>query len=312
VAEVWVYGDERYLDEDQRFIGEYDISFLFVHFDELWDKLLALRKRYVGKVSSKEVTSFMIEALPKFYSYLISIARFAIKDCVEEKPFTDIIKNDVFKVHIGDYMAKAESVFTQKKNKDADVLANWFSEKLRKDYKFEDCSDLDFSSQDFSNTVFRYTQFRRAILNDVDFRSCSLIGASFCQAQLENCCFDNSAIHEADFSYANMKNASFANARGRAGLLNENEWKQVGFLPVSFRRADLSGADLTGANLKGADFSGSVLNGAVFTSAMLAEADFSKANLTSVDFSGANLTKADFTNTIVDRAIFNGSIGWKD
>ena len=120
IAEVWAFGDKRYLDESKHMIGEYDISFLFDHFDALWDKLLVQRKRYVGKVSSQEVTSFMIEAIPKFYSYLVSIARFAIIDCVEEKPFIDIMKNDVFKVRVGDYMAKTEPVFTQKKNKNVE------------------------------------------------------------------------------------------------------------------------------------------------------------------------------------------------
>ena len=302
IAEVWVYGDDWYLDEGQRFIGEYDVSFLFTHFEELWNKLLALRKRYVGKVTSQEVTSFIIEALPKFYSYLTNIARFAITECVDQKPFTDIMKNDVFKVRVGDYMAKTEPVFTQKKNKNAEELANMFSDRDRYDYIFEDCADLDFSARDFSNTVFRYVQFRRANLNDVNLKSCSLIGACFRQAQLENCRLDNSAIHEADFSYANMKNASLLYVRGRAGLPNENEWKHVGFLPVSFRHADLTGADLTGANLKGADFTGANLTGA----------DLSGANLNEADFTGANLTGANFTGAKTEGAIFDGSIGRED
>lgn len=281
VAEVWVYGDYWYLDKGQRMIGEYDLSFLFVYFDELWDKLLAQRRRYIGKVSSQEITTFMIRALPKFYSYLINIARFAIVDRVDEKPFTDIAKNDLFKVRIGDYMAKTEPVFSQKKSKNADALAAWFSKRLESEYVFEDCADLDFSSRDFSFTEFRYVQFRRAILNDAALKSCSLIGASFYNAQMENCRLGNSAIYEADFSYANMKNASLVNVRGKTGLPDENEWRHVGFLPVSFRYADLTGADFSGANLIGADFT------------------------------GARLTGADFTGAITDNAIFDNSIGWK-
>ena len=117
VAEVWVYGDKSYLDKNQRMVGEYDISFLFVYFNELWDKLLAERKRYVGKVTAREIKSFMIEALPDFYSYLTNIARFAIKDCVDKSPFADIDKNEKFMVNIGDYMAKTENIYTEQKNK---------------------------------------------------------------------------------------------------------------------------------------------------------------------------------------------------
>ncbi|MCL2153367.1 MAG: hypothetical protein FWH57_10505, partial [Oscillospiraceae bacterium] len=44
ITEVWVYGDKGYLDKNQYMLGEYDISFLFIYFDELWDKLLTARK----------------------------------------------------------------------------------------------------------------------------------------------------------------------------------------------------------------------------------------------------------------------------
>jgi uncharacterized protein YjbI with pentapeptide repeats len=315
IAEVWVYGEGWYLNEDQRMIGEYDVSPLFVHFDELWDKLLAQRKRFGGKVSSQEVTSAMIQSLPKFYSYLTNIARFAIVDCVDEKQFADIVKNDTFKVRVGDYMAKTEPVFTLKKNKNADELVLSFSERDRYDYIFEDCSDLDFSSRDFSNTVFRYVQFRRTILNNASLDSCSLIGASFYKTQLENCCLDHSAVYEADFSYANMKNSSLVNVRGKAGLPNKSEWQHVGFLPVSFKNADLSGANFKWANLTGADFSGANLAGANFTCAVLDDVIFANAVLDGVDFTGTVLKgvnladlkhkKTDISDQVMKRADFS-------
>ena len=77
VAEVWVYGDELYLDRSQRMVGNFDISFLFVYFSELWDKLLSARKRYVGRISAQEVASLMIQTLPDFYLYLANTAIFA-------------------------------------------------------------------------------------------------------------------------------------------------------------------------------------------------------------------------------------------
>ncbi|MCL1809045.1 MAG: pentapeptide repeat-containing protein [Clostridiales bacterium] len=297
VAEVWVYGDGWYLNNGQRMIGEYDVSLLFVNFDELWDKLLAERKRYIGKVSAQEVTSLMIDALPKFYSYLASIVRFAIIDCVDKKPYIDILKNDVFKVRVGDYMSKTEPVFTQKKKKDAEELADWFSERLDYDYVFEDCAGLDFSARDFSYTVLRYIQFRRAILNNANLQFCSLIGTSFYRAQLENCRLDNSAIFEADFSYANMKNSSLVSVRGRAGMQNKKHWQFVGFLPVSFKYADLTGTDFTDAKLAGADF----------TNANLAGANLSDADLAGADFTDAILDGADFTDAVLDGAIFTGA-----
>jgi len=273
-AEVWVYGDNWYCDKNQRMVGEYDISFLFGYFDELWDKLLSARKRYVGKVTAQEVAAFMLEILPDFYSYLINIARFAITDCIDKKPFIDIAKNEAFRVNVGDYKAKTEPVFTVSKNKDAVALAKWFEERLENEYCFEDYSGLDFSGRSFTHTEFRYSQFRDSNLNNVSLENSALIGASFRRARMENCRLDNCSIYEADFSYAILRNASFVSARGRAGLPNEKEWRHVGFLPVNFRHADLTNADFRWANLTGADFTGAILTDADFTGAILDGAGF--------------------------------------
>jgi hypothetical protein len=74
---------------------------MFVYFDKLWDDLISLKKRYTGKVSAQEVTAYMLGALPSFYSYLKSIAHFAIMDCAFDKAFHDIEKNEFFKVRVG-------------------------------------------------------------------------------------------------------------------------------------------------------------------------------------------------------------------
>ena len=85
---------------------------------------------------------------------------------------------------------------------------------------------------------------------------------------------NNCVIYEADFSYAKLKGASFVNALGGAGPLFSDVWWSVGYLPVSFRHADLTNADFTGANLAGADFTGAKLDGAIFTDAVLDGAIF--------------------------------------
>jgi uncharacterized protein YjbI with pentapeptide repeats len=282
IAEVWVYGDKLYLDKNQRMIGEYDISFLFDSFEELWNKLLSERKRYVGKVPAREITTFMINTLPDYYSYLTNIARFAIADVVEQSPFTDITKDDIFKVKIGDYMAYSEPVFIGRKNKDAKKLIELVEERRDSGFIFEDYSYLDFSGCSFTFTDFSYSQFRNTNLNGVTLEGADLTGTNFRYANMENCCMNNCSIYEADYSYANLTNASFVNVCGQAGLPDEKEWSNVGFLPVSFRNADLSNADFTGANLMGADFTGARLDGVDFTYAILDNTIFSDGNAAGV------------------------------
>ncbi|EAE9782474.1 pentapeptide repeat-containing protein [Listeria monocytogenes] len=60
-------------------------------------------------------------------------------------------------------------------------------------------------------------------------------------------------------------------------------------------RADLNGADLSGANLRRADLSGADLNGANLNGADLNGADLNGANLNGADLSYANLRRADLS-----------------
>ena len=59
---------------------------------------------------------------------------------------------------------------------------------------------------------------------------------------------------------------------------------------ANLRSADLSGADLSGADLRSANLSGADLSGANLRSADLSGANLSGANLRSADLSGADLS----------------------
>jgi len=278
VAEVFVYDNESYADKTQRLVGEYEVSFLFIYFDELWDWLLTERKRYAGKVKVQDIKAFILESLPKFYAYLASIARFALLDSSGESHFTDIEKNEKFTVSVGNYMASTIPVYVESKTKNAKKLAEWFNEQLFEEYFFGDYSHLDFTEKTFLSTDFRYTRFQGSALNNTNFERSMLTGASFRNANMQGCRLDNCYIFASDFSYATLINASFVSARGRAGLQDEKEWQHVGYLPVNFRYADLTNANFTGANLSGADFTGATLTGANFTDAVLDGAIFDNNN----------------------------------
>lgn len=281
LAEIFAYDDEHYLDVGLRTVGTYDITFLFVYFEELWEKLLIVRKRFPGQITSQEVTSFMLESLPDFYSYLINIARFAIADCVDTEPFVSIIKGDIFMICVGEYMAKTELVFIENKNKDAKELTDWFLEELDEVYMCGDYSCLDFSAKSFDYNNYCYANFRGSSLINASLEGAMLVGTCFRNAHMEGCHLDKASINEADFSNAILKNASFINAHGRLGLPDEQNWWHVGFLPVSFRNADLTDANFKGADLTGADFSGAVLTGADFTDAIIINAIFDDGNIPS-------------------------------
>ena len=274
-GEVRIYGDESYLDINQRIIGEYDISFIFIYFDKLWEDLFDLKRRYVGKISAQDVTTYMLQALPDFYSYFVNTARLALRELCDKTPFIDVIKSDAFMINVGDYMAKTETIYTERKNKDAVKYSDWFSKRLQGEYVFGDFSNLDFSRGSFFETDFRYAQFRNSTLCNTSFAGSCLTGSDYRNAKMDECCLDYCAIYEADFSNASLKKASLVSARADEGLTNKAEWQFVGYLPVSFRNADLSGADFTDAYLSGADFTGAILTNTVFTNTVLDNAVFS-------------------------------------
>jgi hypothetical protein len=221
VSEIIVYNDKSYLDLKQHIVYKYDISHLLVYFDDLWNKLLNERKLYVGKVRSNDVTKIMLESCFSFYSYLISIARYAIKHCIGIYPFIDILRNKVFMINVGNYMAKTEPVYIENKQKDNKRLETWFNEKKANEYIFGDYSKLCFIAKNFSYTDFRYSSFNGSVLKKTHFSGSELIGVNFSQADLEDCIFDYCTIYEADFSNANMKNASLVKTTAKPGLTNE-------------------------------------------------------------------------------------------
>ena len=136
---------------------------------------------------------------------------------------------------------------------------------------------MDFSECNLQESDFRYANFRKSIFKQASLANSSLERARFRNSSMDGCILDNCSIHEADFSNASLKKSSFLSAKAKVGLTDDEEWQFVGFLPVSFRDSDLTGADFTNADLTGADFSGAVLTDTVFTGAILNDAVFSNS-----------------------------------
>jgi uncharacterized protein YjbI with pentapeptide repeats len=313
-AEIFVFRNKSYLDKEQRFIGGYDISFIFVYFDKLWDELMALKKQYLGHVSAQEVTSFMLGALPNYFSYFARVVRNSILYFTDRNihsnksnPLDNIQKNDIFMINVGDYMTKTETVYEERKYKDSNKLADWFGKKLYKKYIYGDYSNLNFTRGTFEYSDFRYVRFQNSTLKDANLEGSSLLGADFRNSEMEGCRLDNCSIHEAVFSYAKLKNASFKNVRGKVGLAGEKVWRCPGFLPANFFRADLTKADFRRANLNGTNFRQANLTGANLSGSVFSDIDFSEAILRDTDFSEAILDNANFTGAVIENTNFTGA-----
>ena len=283
-AQVRVYNEESYLDENQQAVCDHDVSSLFVHYGELWDGLMKLERYFVNTPLMDHAKTFFLDSLPSFYAYLTKTARRSMAGIVESGALDFIKKNDRFVISVGEYMAMKTPAYVEDRLRNAKKISRWFGKNLGGKYMFGDYSDLDFSGQVFQSIDFSYSRFKGSNLSRASLIFSSLVGANFSGANMEECLLNGCAIHEADFSDAVLRNANFAGAKAKTGLFDKSKWKHVGFMPASFRKSDLSGADFSFAILDGTDFSGANLAGASFMGATLTDLNFADATMDGAKF----------------------------
>ena len=86
----------------------------------------------------------------------------------------------------------------------------------------------------------------------------------------------------------------------KAWLIGEDYGKRADLSGADLSGANLSRADLSGANLSRADLSGADLSWADLSGANLSRADLSRADLSRADLSWANLSRADLSRADLD------------
>ncbi len=280
-VEVRVYDNDWYLSKNQKCIGSIKIDYVYKYFEELWNELLLERKRYVGAVTALEISEKMVNAVPKFYDYMISLIRFSILDIIEESNFKEIKKSSKFEINVGQYMGDTEAVYKENMLKDRDEISEWFKKKLEFESAFEDFTGLDFSGEDLSDMDFRYSDLRNTKLIDTDLTDSMLFGTRFNNADMENANLSYGLLYEADFTNANLKNAKLRRVLAMSGILDER-WEVAGYIGVSFRNANLENADFTHSNFYGADFTNAIMKGAKFNQSHIEELNLSKEQLESI------------------------------
>ncbi len=105
---------------------------------------------------------------------------------------------------------------------------------------------------------------------------------------------------------ANLTGADLSGANLSGTFLSKANLYGADLSGTIFYGADLSKANLYGANLSGAHLYRTDLSGANLTGADLSEANFSESNLTRADLSGAYLHKTDLSKTNLSKANLSG------
>jgi uncharacterized protein YjbI with pentapeptide repeats len=121
-----------------------------------------------------------------------------------------------------------------------------------------------------------------------------LRGSTLSHAKLSDAHLPNADLGDADLSGADLSNALLLNANLIVADLSGADLSNA-LLDNADLVADLSNADLSGANLIGADLSDANLFSAGLSEANLIGADLSRANLSEANLNGADLENANLS-----------------
>ena len=110
-------------------------------------------------------------------------------------------------------------------------------------YKEQNSEGIDLSEVDFSNTT----------LENIDFSSTELNGASFADCSISNCNFSNADLNATDFTHARVVECDFTEA-----VLNGTDFSYAEVSYCNFPDADMTGYILLETDLNNSDLSSSL------------------------------------------------------
>lgn len=272
--------DNTWFLDREKIISKFNSSFAFNFLKELEVELKELKKPYT-KIKDYDIENIVLKEATKYNEYIVSLARYSLKNIEEIEEFKKLDLNEEFEVRVGEFRDITETVFkidTRKKN--PYVVKTLFEEKDEDDnHSYEVYRDLNLKEGDFSNLDFRYADFRGSDLSKSNLRECVLTGVNFKDCILKNIDFRDASIYEVNFENSDLSGSNFSRVVGNNGLITtfmREKWTMPGFEKVSFKNAnlenvkfknaDLRGADFESANIKNTVFIGSDLRGAIFSS----------------------------------------------
>ena len=139
--------------------------------------------------------------------------------------------------------------------------------------------------KDFENTL-TCNNCDLSILKDYRF------DCSWCEANGSNFSKKNKMWLQYTFKWADLSASNISNTTIRE---------------TSFYKANLKGADFSGARIGQANFAYANLKNANFRNAVIGESLFNGANLKNADFAGAKIVRADFSFSDLDEDMFKSA-----
>ncbi|MFA6412691.1 MAG: DUF2169 domain-containing protein [Syntrophales bacterium] len=161
----------------------------------------------------------------------------------------------------------------------------------------EPLGGLDFSGLDFTGRK----------MPGADFTASVLAGTIFANGWLSKAIFKDAILKDANFSAADLTHANFEKADASGGRFAKARLQGAQLSGADFTGADFTDADLSGASAAAAIFEAAVMEGTRAQKISAPKALFAQANLTDADLTGAELVDGDFTGAKLTHCSFNGA-----
>ncbi len=273
---IYIYDSNWYLGEQKDIqILQYNVTFIYKYFEEMWLKLLKERKKYIFKINDTDVNNLMLKIINKFHYYIVSLMRNSIVDLTETEEFIKLNKYDEFNIHTGKFYDEFDVIYRENKEKNIIKIKKEIN-KLEK-YTNKDLKDLELVDIDFSVYDLRGTDFRNSKIINSNLSYKMLAGVKFKNCEITNTSFESSFLSEVNFENANLTGNKLTAIYIYKG--KNNKLLDIGFLSANFNNTNLTNVDFTGSILENIDFTTSILDNTIFENCKLKNCKFTRKQM---------------------------------
>lgn len=278
--DIYIYDKNWYLNRDIK-ITEYDVSFIYKYFEEMWTRLLKERKAYVFKINDTDINNLMTTIIDKFHYYIVSLMRNSIVEITETEEFLNLNKANSFNIYTGKFYDKFDIIYIE--NKDKNIVKIKRELEKEETYINKDLRNLELNDIKFEMYDLRGTDFRNSELSNMDLSYKMLVGAKFKNAKIMNTSFESSILSETNFENANLINCKMISSFIYKGKMSE--LLDVGFLRVNLKNTNLINVDFSKSFLENIDFRDAILENVNFEECKFKECIFKKEQLEKLNLS---------------------------
>ena len=95
---------------------EYDVRWAYVFLDEFEAELVEKSKPYLNKIGMPDIERVKLKEISPYNNVVMELAKEAILNASEIKEFSEILKEDVIEIRIGEYKGPSEVIYKKESN----------------------------------------------------------------------------------------------------------------------------------------------------------------------------------------------------